>query len=75
MDDILDLTQESAHLGKTAGKDLASVKATWPAVYGLEVSKKDAGRLISTALDTLQPYGESADTLKAVATFLVDRTH
>src|SRR3984957_15318932 len=42
MDDVLDVTQNSSQLGKTAGKDVASEKATWPAVYGIEQSVKDA---------------------------------
>jgi geranylgeranyl diphosphate synthase type II len=46
VDDILDVTQDSAQLGKTAGKDLVSEKATWPAVFGLEQSKRDADRAI-----------------------------
>ena len=44
VDDILDMTQSSEELGKTAGKDTASVKATWPAVYGIEQSRRDADR-------------------------------
>lgn len=74
VDDILDVTQESAHLGKTAGKDLTSVKATWPAVYGVPQSSHDAKRLIDSAFEALQPYSERADALKSLATFLVERT-
>jgi geranylgeranyl diphosphate synthase, type II len=75
VDDVLDRTQDSAHLGKTAGKDVASDKATWPAVFGIEQSRKDAGRLLGEALSVLAPYGEAADGLKAVARYLVERTH
>ena len=75
MDDVLDVTQSSEQLGKTAGKDLASDKATWPAVFGIEQSRKDAARLISEAFDELAPYGSAADGLKAVAQYLVERTH
>jgi geranylgeranyl diphosphate synthase type II len=75
VDDVLDMTQDSAHLGKTAGKDVASDKATWPAVFGIEQSRKDAERLIGEAFAELAPYGEAADGLKAVARYLVDRTH
>jgi geranylgeranyl diphosphate synthase, type II len=74
VDDILDVTQESAHLGKTAGKDVASVKATWPAVYGVEQSTEDARRLIISAFEQLEPYGRRADSLKSLAAFLVERT-
>ena len=75
MDDVLDITQSSEQLGKTAGKDLASDKATWPAVYGIEASRNDAARLISEAFAELEPHGAAADGLKAVAQFLVERTH
>jgi geranylgeranyl diphosphate synthase type II len=75
VDDVLDMTQDSAHLGKTAGKDVASDKATWPAVYGIEASRRDAARLIGEAFAVLEPYGAAADGLKAVARYLVDRTH
>jgi geranylgeranyl diphosphate synthase type II len=73
MDDVLDVTQDSSQLGKTAGKDVASEKATWPAVYGIAQSVKDAQRLIDEAFTQLSSYGESADRLKAVARYLVDR--
>jgi geranylgeranyl diphosphate synthase type II len=75
VDDILDMTQDSAQLGKTAGKDLASDKATWPAVFGIEASRRDADRLISEAFEELAPYGSNAETLKALARYLVERTH
>jgi geranylgeranyl diphosphate synthase type II len=72
-DDVLDLTEDSAHLGKTAGKDLATEKATWPAVYGIEQSLRDAAELVQEALAALEPYGSRADGLKAVARYLVER--
>jgi geranylgeranyl diphosphate synthase type II len=75
IDDILDVTQTSAQLGKTAGKDTAAIKATWPAVYGLEQSKKDAAQLIADADQALAPFGEAAAPLLALAHYLVDRTH
>jgi hypothetical protein len=55
VDDVLDLTVDSAHLGKTAGKDMATEKATWPAVYGIEQSQRDAARLIEEAFAALAP--------------------
>jgi geranylgeranyl diphosphate synthase type II len=73
VDDVLDMTQDSAHLGKTAGKDVASDKATWPAVVGVERSLEDANCLIHEAFAYLEPYGERADDLKAVAQYLIDR--
>jgi len=75
VDDVLDMTQDSEHLGKTAGKDLASDKATWPAVFGIEQSRKDATRLIHEAFAAIEPYQDAADGLKAVAQYLVERTH
>jgi len=75
VDDILDMTQTSEELGKTAGKDTASDKATWPAVYGIERSKQDAAALIADAFTALDPFGEAATPLKSLAQYLVDRTH
>jgi len=72
-DDVLDVTADSATLGKTAGKDQATEKATWPAVYGIEQSLRDAAQLIDEAFAALDPYGSRADGLKAVARYLVDR--
>jgi geranylgeranyl diphosphate synthase type II len=67
------VTQNSSQLGKTAGKDVASEKATWPAVYGVPQSVKDAERLVDEAFAQLTGYGERADRLKAVARYLVER--
>jgi geranylgeranyl diphosphate synthase type II len=75
MDDVLDVTQDSSQLGKTAGKDVASEKATWPAVHGVAQSVQDAARLIDEAFSQLSPYGERAERLKAVAQYLVERKH
>jgi geranylgeranyl diphosphate synthase type II len=75
VDDILDMTQTSAELGKTAGKDTAAIKATWPAVYGIEQSQKDAAALIADAFAALAPFGPAATPLKSLAQYLVDRTH
>src|SRR5271167_3741784 len=73
VDDVLDVTQDSEQLGKTAGKDLASDKATWPAVFGLRQSIQDAGVLIHEAFEALDGFGPNADGLKAVACYLVER--
>jgi len=75
VDDILDVTQSSEQLGKTAGKDTAAIKATWPAVFGIEQSKHDAAELISDAFAALAPFGEAGLPLKSLARYLVDRTH
>ena len=73
VDDVLDMTVDSAQLGKTAGKDQATEKATWPAVFGIEQSQRDAASLIEEAFAALAPYGSKADGLKSVARFLVER--
>jgi geranylgeranyl diphosphate synthase type II len=75
VDDILDMTQSSEELGKTAGKDTASIKATWPAVYGIEQSRSDADQLIADAFAALEPFGTAADPLKSLAKFLTTRTN
>ncbi len=72
-DDVLDMTQDSAALGKTAGKDQATEKVTWPAVFGIEQSERDAKALIEEAFAALEPYGDRAEGLKAVARYLVER--
>jgi geranylgeranyl diphosphate synthase, type II len=73
VDDILDVTQTSAQLGKTAGKDLASEKATYPALFGLEESKKKAAALLGTASKAVDNFGSRGETLKSLARFLVER--
>jgi geranylgeranyl diphosphate synthase type II len=75
VDDILDMTQSSEELGKTAGKDTASIKATWPAVYGLEQSRHDADQLIADAFAALGPFGPAATPLKSLARYLTTRTN
>jgi geranylgeranyl diphosphate synthase, type II len=72
-DDILDVEESSAALGKTAGKDLAQQKATYPAVFGLERSHEIAEELSSKAIAELQVFGEHAEHLRAIAEFLVVR--
>jgi geranylgeranyl diphosphate synthase type II len=73
VDDVLDVTQTSEQLGKTAGKDTAAEKATYPALFGIEESLKKADTLVDTALGSLGGFGSRADTLRALARFLVER--
>ncbi len=73
VDDILDVEESSAALGKTAGKDQAQQKATYPALYGLEKSHQMARDLAVRAIRELEPYGERAGRLREVAEFLVLR--
>ena len=72
-DDILDVEESSAALGKTAGKDLAQQKATYPAMYGLERSHQIARELATKAIDELSPYAERAARLREIAEYLVLR--
>lgn len=73
IDDILDVTQSSEKLGKSAGKDAAAGKTTYPALLGLEASQKEATRLTEKALAVLSPLGERATTLRALANKLLSR--
>jgi geranylgeranyl diphosphate synthase, type II len=73
VDDVLDVTQTSEQLGKTAGKDTASEKATYPALFGTEQSLRKADSLVNDAFAELDSFGERADSLKEVARFLVER--
>ena len=73
VDDILDVEESSAALGKTAGKDQAQQKATYPALYGLEKSRAIAADLEARALRELDSFGERAARLRELATFLVAR--
>jgi len=72
-DDILDVEESSAALGKTAGKDFAQQKATYPAVYGLEKSHQIANDLATRAIAELAPYSDRASRLREIAEFLVLR--
>ena len=75
IDDILDVTQTTKQLGKTAGKDQNVNKATYPAVVGLKKSKKIAENLTSKAFAALKPFKGKALALEAMATYLLDRKY
>jgi geranylgeranyl diphosphate synthase, type II len=75
IDDILDVTQTSEKLGKSAGKDLSAEKATFPAVVGLERSRKVAKRLTAEARGALQPLGKKAEMLHGLADHLLQRDY
>jgi geranylgeranyl diphosphate synthase type II len=72
-DDILDVEESSAALGKTAGKDVAQQKATYPSVYGLERAHEIANDLATRAIAELAPYAERAERLRDIAEYLVLR--
>ena len=73
VDDVLDVTKSSAELGKTAGKDTASDKATYPAVFGVEESRHRADALIAAGCEALDRFSDRSDTLRSLAHFLVER--
>ena len=73
VDDILDVTGTTEQLGKTAGKDQAQQKATYPAIHGLDASQARAGRLVGEALHALVPLGPPAEPLRALARFILER--
>jgi geranylgeranyl diphosphate synthase type II len=73
VDDILDVEESSAALGKTAGKDQAQQKATYPSLYGLEKSREIASELSARAIGELDAYGERGANLRALGEFLVAR--
>ncbi len=75
IDDILDVTQSTEVLGKTAGKDAAVEKSTYPAVIGLAASRKEAARLTKAALDSLKPFAKKATRLIQIADYLLLREY
>jgi len=76
IDDILDVTQTSKILGKSAGKDVVARKATYPAVIGLEKSRDEARRLTRQAHNALSVFSSSdAEPLHALANYLLEREY
>ncbi len=75
IDDLLDVTQSSETLGKTAGKDAAARKATFPAIVGLQKSRAEARRLTRHALAALESLPRDAPRLEALARYLLDREY
>ena len=73
VDDILDVEESSAALGKTAGKDAAQQKATYPALFGLEKSRQFAKELETRAMAEIEPYGARAARLRELAEMIVHR--
>jgi len=73
VDDVLDVTQTSEQLGKTAGKDTVAEKATYPALFGIDESINKADQLVKDAFGALDSFGDRAETLKELARFLVER--
>jgi geranylgeranyl diphosphate synthase type II len=75
IDDILDVTQTSEKLGKSAGKDIAAQKATYPSLIGLEKSRAEARRLTRNAHNALSVFGREGETLHSLANYLLEREY
>jgi len=73
IDDILDVTQTSERLGKTAGKDTRAQKATYPSIVGLEASRRIAAQLTAKAFAALKAFRGKAVALEALAEYLLKR--
>jgi len=72
-DDILDVSASSEQLGKTAGKDVAAAKCTYPAIVGIEKARELERTLAQEAAAALEPFGDRADILRQLAVVLLDR--
>jgi geranylgeranyl diphosphate synthase type II len=75
IDDILDVTQTTKSLGKTAGKDVAANKSTYPSVWGLDESRKEAERLTQVALDALEIFADRGARLREIAEWMLAREY
>ena len=75
IDDILDVTQSTEVLGKTAGKDAAVEKSTYPAVIGLAASRREAAKLTTAAMAALKPLGKKGKRLAEIADYLLVRNY
>lgn len=75
LDDILDVTQTSEKLGKSAGKDIAAEKATYPSILGMDASKAEAARLTGEAYAALNAFGNEAGRLRCLAEYLLNRDY
>jgi geranylgeranyl pyrophosphate synthase len=75
VDDILDVTGDTATLGKPAGSDLGLDKATYPKIFGIDGAKQMALTLTADAKAALAPYGEKASRLNALADYLLTRSY
>ena len=74
VDDILDVTASSEAMGKTVGKDEKAQKATYPALYGVDTSRRKAHDLVEGALSDISGFGAGAETLRELARFFISRT-
>lgn len=74
-DDVLDVTGDTATLGKTSGADAARAKPTYPSLLGLEGARRRADELVETAVAALAPLGEAAAPLADLARYMIERDH
>ncbi|AJF07932.1 polyprenyl synthetase family protein [Geoalkalibacter subterraneus] len=72
-DDILDVVGDSQALGKSAGRDHARGKNTYPALIGLDASRSRARDLVNVAHQAIEPLGEAAEPLRAIASYIIER--
>lgn len=75
IDDILDVTQTTEKLGKSAGKDAAAHKATYPSIIGLDASRAEAMKLTRAAQSALSGFGKEAEPLREIANDLLEREY
>jgi farnesyl diphosphate synthase len=75
VDDVLDIEADTATLGKPQGSDQARAKPTYPAVLGLDSAKRLAREHHRSALESLAPLGDNAQLLRAIADYVIYRTH
>ncbi|MGD1851189.1 MAG: polyprenyl synthetase family protein, partial [Cyanophyceae cyanobacterium] len=75
VDDILDITATQQELGKSVGKDIDAQKATYPSLVGLQESRDRAQELLTQSKTRLEPFGENAKPLQAIADYIVARTY
>jgi geranylgeranyl pyrophosphate synthase len=73
VDDVLDCTRPTQELGKTAGKDAAAAKQSYPVVHGVAESRRQAQNQMQAAVAALAPLGARADRLRQIAEFVVNR--
>ncbi|MEO5625920.1 MAG: (2E,6E)-farnesyl diphosphate synthase [Dokdonella sp.] len=72
-DDLLDIEGETYQLGKTAGKDVAANKPTYPAILGVDASRAELAALTARALASIEPLGPNAQALRDLARFVAER--
>ena len=74
-DDILDVESSTEQLGKQQGSDATNLKSTYTSILGLEQARSEAAKLFDQSMQILEGFGEKADSLRAIASFIVKRNH